>query len=174
MYRTPSSRKKNKQQTRLNLIPILDSVFIFIFFLLMSANFIQLFEITSDIPIISDESPPPSEKDPLALTVKIDNKGFRVYTGTPNKMVKKIEKLEKQYNNEELHTFLIGLKKEYVHEDQVVIEPLVDIEYGEIIKIMDAIRLLRDSDETIYKKDKSGLTTPVKTLFNNIIFGNTY
>ena len=44
MLRAPSRRQRKEPEKRLNLIPILDSVFIFIFFLLMSANFIKIFE----------------------------------------------------------------------------------------------------------------------------------
>ena len=48
MIRAPSGRKNKKKVKPLNLIPILDSVFIFIFFLLMSANFVEFFEIQSN------------------------------------------------------------------------------------------------------------------------------
>ena len=60
MYRVPSRRKTKKQMAKPNLIPILDAVFIFIFFLLMSANFIKIFEISSDVPIVSTVEPPKS------------------------------------------------------------------------------------------------------------------
>ena len=39
--RLPSSRRKKRPEEKLNLVPIMDSVFIFIFFLLMSAQFRQ-------------------------------------------------------------------------------------------------------------------------------------
>jgi hypothetical protein len=40
---------KIKKPEKLNLVPILDSVFIFIFFLLMSAQFVDVYEIGSSV-----------------------------------------------------------------------------------------------------------------------------
>ena len=57
MLRAPSRRKRKEPVKRLNLIPILDAVFIFIFFLLMSANFIKIYEVQSDVPIVSTTPP---------------------------------------------------------------------------------------------------------------------
>ena len=54
----PSSRRKKKPDEKLNLVPIMDSVFIFIFFLLMSAQFIHVMEIGSPVPILSAAEPP--------------------------------------------------------------------------------------------------------------------
>jgi biopolymer transport protein ExbD len=45
MLKIPTSRKRKKPEEKLNLVPIMDSVFIFIFFLLMSASFLKIYEI---------------------------------------------------------------------------------------------------------------------------------
>ena len=42
-------KNKGKRIERLNLIPILDAIFIFIFFLLLSADFVQLGEIAMKV-----------------------------------------------------------------------------------------------------------------------------
>ncbi|MBC98168.1 MAG: hypothetical protein CME63_10485 [Halobacteriovoraceae bacterium] len=91
MLRAPSRRKRKEPVKRLNLIPILDAVFIFIFFLLMSANFIKIYEVQSDVPIVSS-APPKSNKKPLALTLKVTGAGLKLYTGVPSKLVKRINK----------------------------------------------------------------------------------
>ena len=46
------SFSKLNRKTKPNLIPIMDAVFIFIFFLLMSAQFIDIYEINSDAPAV--------------------------------------------------------------------------------------------------------------------------
>ena len=46
------ARHVMKKPEKPNLIPIMDAVFIFIFFLLMSAQFIDLFEIGSSVPMV--------------------------------------------------------------------------------------------------------------------------
>ncbi len=172
-YKTPTSRKKKHSHQRLNLIPILDAVFIFIFFLLMSTQFIKIFEIGSDIPIVSNQPPPKTNKKPLALTITIKGNGFEVATGLPSKIVKRIQKDSNgQYNLTALHDFLVGLKKKHQSENSVILEPVVDLKYEEIVKIMDAVRMLKNTDDPFYKKDKDGIDVQTKELFNKIIFGN--
>ena len=46
------NKKKKDKKVKPNLIPILDAVFIFIFFLLISAQFIDVYEINSDAPAV--------------------------------------------------------------------------------------------------------------------------
>ena len=173
MFRTPSSRRKVKKDHKLNLIPILDSVFIFIFFLLMSVNFIQIFEINSDVPIISDSPPPKNQKKPLALTLQINRTSLVLSAGVPSQIIKRVGKnSEGKYDLIALHDFLVNLKQKHIDEESIIFEPTVDLEYEELINIMDSVRLLKDTDETLFKKNKEGLDEKLKTLFNNIIFGN--
>jgi len=172
MLRAPSRRKRRGSAKRLNLIPILDAIFIFIFFLLMSANFLKIYEVQSDVPIISS-APPPKNQKPLALTLKVRATGIDIFKGVPQKLIKRIGKnAEGEYNIEELHTFALKLKNRYKKERSIIMEPLVDIEYEQIVKIMDAIRMYRNSDEKIWQEDKNGNQTPMKYLFDKIVFGN--
>ena len=172
-YRTPSSRLSSKKEQRLNLIPILDAVFIFIFFLLMSAQFIKIYEIGSDVPIVSNSPPPKNQKKPLALTLKVHSKGFTLYRGVPSSAYKSIPKLSTgDYDLTTLHDHLVTMKKNYTHETSIVLEPVVNIDYKIIVDIMDAVRMLKRTDDAIYTKDKDGLDMKINTLFHNILFGN--
>lgn len=173
MYRLPTARRKKKKTERLNLIPILDAVFIFIFFLLMSANFIKVFELSSDIPIVSSAPQPKNPKKPLALTISITNSKINVLLGMPSRLMRSFGKnAEGKYDTESLHIYLINLKKKYTSDKTAIMEPKSDINYEELIIIMDAVRMLRSTDESIYRKNKDGIDEKVKTLFDNIIFGN--
>lgn len=172
MYKRPSRRSKKHEVTRPNLIPILDAVFIFIFFLLMSANFVKIFEISSDVPIVSDAEPPKNQK-PLALTLKVDNESIRAYVGVPSRRVRSFKRISRgKYDLESLHNWLITIKKKNKKEKSVILEPLIDLTYEEIVNIMDSVRLLRNTDPDIYRKTKSGLDEKVRELFDNIVFGN--
>ena len=73
MLRKPSRKNYKYEFKRPNLIPILDAVFIFIFFLLLSANFLQVYEINSNVPTVSS-SPPPKNQKPINLGIKIYEK----------------------------------------------------------------------------------------------------
>ena len=174
MLRVPTSRKRKKPEEKLNLVPIMDSVFIFIFFLLMSASFLKIYEIGSPIPIVSDKEPPKDEKDPLALTVTVDTNEIRVSRGVPSRLMKTFGRVQptNEFNYEELHTFLIDVKKQYIDEDSVIFEPVGDITYEEIVKIMDAVRMLKKTDDAIFKKNKEGIDEQLKLMFDKIIFSN--
>lgn len=172
-YRTPTSRRKKKKDDGLNLIPILDAVFILVFFLLMSAQFVKIYEIGSDVPIVSDQEPPKDKKKPLALTLTISKSGFTIKTGVPARTLKSIAKnKEGSYNLMALHDTLVQIKKRHTNEETIVFEPIVDLSYEEIVKIMDAVRMLEKTDDSIFKKDKEGIDVQIKTLFSKIMFGN--
>ncbi|MBL7664568.1 MAG: biopolymer transporter ExbD [Bacteriovoracaceae bacterium] len=173
MLKVPTARRRRKEEKRIDLVPIMDSIFIFIFFLLMSTNFINVLEISSDIPIISSEPEPENKEKPLALMVSVAQNTITVSTGVPSKVVKTIGKNDEgKYNLEELRDFLVTIKKSNPKEEMVILEPTVDLEYEILVNIMDALRLLRKTDDAIYRRNKDGLDEKVETLFSNIIFGN--
>lgn len=173
MLKIPTSRKRKKQDGKLNLVPIMDSVFIFIFFLLMSASLLKIYEIGSPIPIVSDQEPPKQEKVPLALTMQIDTNEITISTGVPSKVLRKFRReATGEFNYDEIHAALINLKKQHVEEDTIIFEPVGDLTYEEIVKIMDAVRMLNKTDEAIFKTNKDGIDEKVKNLFDKIIFSN--
>lgn len=173
MLKVPTSRKRKKPDEKLNLVPIMDSVFIFIFFLLMSASFLKIYEIGSDVPIVSDAEPPKNQKDPLALTLVIDTNEITLSRGIPSRPVRKFARQgDGQFNYEELHSVLVGLKKQHVDENSIIFEPVGDLTYEEIVKIMDSVRMLNKTDEAIFKTNKDGLDEKIKDLFSKIIFSN--
>jgi biopolymer transport protein ExbD len=171
-YRKPTSRRVAKEMQRVNLIPILDAVFIFIFFLLMSTQFVKIFEISSDIPILSSSPPPKSKKKPLALTITINKGNIEISTGLPSRVRKRVGMIGEDYDLEALHEFLVNLKRSHQDEQTVIFEPIVDLEYEVLVKIMDAVRVFKNTDEPMFKKDEDGIEVQVKKLFSNIIFGN--
>lgn len=173
MYSAPSRRKQRKEVQRPNLIPILDAVFIFIFFLLMSANFIKIYEIQSDVPIINPGKPPKDDKPPLALTLRIAQDQIVVYSGVPSRVRQRISKTpENEYDFEGLRNYLISVKQQNLEERTIILEPIIDISYEEIVNIMDAVRLLRKTDPALFKKTEGGLEEKINVLFDNIVFGN--
>ena len=173
MLRVPTSRKRKKPEQKLNLVPIMDSVFIFIFFLLMSASFLKIYEIGSDVPIISDSEPPKNQKDPLALTLEIESNEIVLSRGIPSRPVRRFKRqADGEFNYEELHGALIDIKKKHVDEDTIIFEPKGDLTYEEIVKIMDAVRMLNKTDEAIFKTNKDGIDEKINNLFSKIIFSN--
>ena len=173
MYSAPSRRKSRTSIKKPNLSPILDAVFIFIFFLIMSANFIKVFEISSDIPLISESPPPKNQKKPLALTLKITQKGLGIFSGIPSKHMRTFPpNQDGSYKFVALKEFLIDIRKRYPEENSIIFEPQVNINYLKLIEVMDAVKILTDTDESFYAKDNDGIDVKKKYLFDNIVFGN--
>lgn len=173
MIRTPSSRKRKKAEEKLNLVPIMDSIFIFIFFLLMSSTFLKIYEINSDVPIISNAEPPKDQKDPLALSMKIDTNEITVSKGVPSKPFQTFKRqADGLFNYEEIHSFLINLKKQHSDENTIIFEPVGELTYEELVRIMDEVRMIKRTDEAIFKMGKDGVEEKIQELFNKIIFSN--
>jgi len=172
VYRIPSRRKRKNKVEKPNMIPILDATFIIIFFLLMSVNFLKIFEIQSDVPLVSNREPPPDKKQ-LALTLKIAADSINIYTGIPSSLFRRITNITTgEYDLEKLHTTLVDLKSGNQKEKTVILDPEVDLEYEKIVQIMDAVRLLRPTDEAFFATGKDGVSQKIQELFNNIIFGD--
>lgn len=173
MLRVPTSRKRKRPDEKLNLVPIMDSVFIFIFFLLMSASFLKIYEIGSPIPIISDQEPPRQDKDPLALAITLETNELILLRGVPQKEIKRFQRMpDGTFDYEAIHATLIEIKKQNVDEDSIIFEPVGDLTYEEIVKVMDAVRMMKKTDDTIMKPNKEGIDEPLKNLFDKIIFSN--
>ena len=173
MLKVPTSRKRKKPDEKLNLVPIMDSVFIFIFFLLMSASFLKIYEIGSPIPIVSDQEPPKDKKEPLALTMVIETNEIVISSGVPSRVLKKFPRqADGQFNLEEVHATLIDIKKQNIDEDSIIFEPVGDLTYEEIVKIMDSVRMLHKTDDALFKTNKEGIDEKLKNLFDKIIFSN--
>ena len=138
----------------------------------MSANFIEFFEIQSNVPIVSNNTPPP-KKRPLALMVQVLPSSIKVFRGINPKLIKTIGKLpDGNYDLETLHDFLVGMKKRYKREKSIMIEPLTDVTYQVLVDIMDSVRQFRTTDEAIFIKDKNNMDVKEEDLFPDIIFTN--
>jgi biopolymer transport protein ExbD len=173
MLKVPSARKRKKPEEKLNLVPIMDSIFIFIFFLLMSATFLKIYEVGSPVPIVSDQEPPKQQKEPLALTLVIETNEMTLNRGVPAKAIQNFKRqADGKFNLDELHVALINLKKQHKDEDTIILEPVGDLTYEEIVKIMDSVRKMQKTDEAIYAPNKEGVEEKLKLLFDKIIFSN--
>lgn len=163
-------KRKDKKIKKLNLIPILDAVFIFIFFLLMSAQFLEIYEIDSDAPAVKMvDRDNKDKKEPLNLTLEISNKEIKVLTGVDAKLVTSISKIDKKYDLEKLKKTLVDIKLKNGDETSVVLRPDESVPYNEIIQIIDTARGLRDSEPELVVETKKG-EVKTRKLFEQIIF----
>ncbi len=138
----------------------------------MSATFTKLVEITSDVPIISDREPKENKEKPLALTIRILPEKIQILTGIPSMVAREFGKTKEDYDVFQLHDFLVALKMKNKTETTAILEPIANIDYEQLVKIMDSVRMLITTDPALYKKDKDNIDVRDDALFDNIIFGN--
>lgn len=166
-----SIRQKKRKMEKLNLVPIMDAVFIFIFFLLMSAQFLEVYEIGSDAPavqtITQDEK---DKKPPLNLTLVISNEKIEVKTGVDEATYTTIKKTSEGYELEALREVIVEIKTKHVDENSIILRPNTSVPYAQLVKIMDAVRNLEANDAEIVAKNKAGNEVKTKKLFDQIIF----
>jgi biopolymer transport protein ExbD len=164
--------KKKAAPCKPNVIPILDAVFIFIFFLLMSAQFLEIYEIGSDAPAVKtvSEDQPKDKKPPLNLTLEVKKQQIIVKTGLDGNIHKTVGIKDGNYDLEQLAQVLVTLKKGHVSETSVIIRPDSAVEYKKIVYIMDTCRELPKQTPSIIAKNDKGVTVETRTLFEQIIF----
>lgn len=159
-------RRQIKKMPKLNLIPILDAIFIFIFFLLMSAQFIDIYEIGSDAPITTSVTQPKQKKEPLNLTIEIKKSGIYVKTGLDGNLYKKLN-LE---NLGKLNEILIELKNKHPSENSAILKPSSNYQYHKIVKVIDATREVIKPDVYVTSIDEKNRKYASRVLFDKIIF----
>jgi biopolymer transport protein ExbD len=163
-----TTRKKRKLK-KLNLIPILDAIFIFIFFLLISSQFIDIHELGTDAPsilLVKDQQ----KKEPLNLTLDIKKKKILVKTGLDGKIYRSIAMKGSSYNYSELNKALIEIKRNNIDESSIILRPSANIAYDHIIQIMDTVRNIKSDQQVISGKSNKGTNLSTRKLFEQIIF----
>ncbi len=159
--------RREEKLEKLNLVPIMDAVFIFIFFLLFSAQFIKLFEIETEAPIVNEvPSNQPLEKEPLNLKLKVYERKLELVKGLDGIVIETFFKREGNYK-EKLKEKSMQIRQEFPDDDQIIISPLPNIQYEEIVKLIDAIQVIPKG--TLIKVDsKKGPKTLTK-IFKQIV-----
>ncbi len=155
---------------KLNLIPIMDAVFIFIFFLLMSAQFVEIREISSDAPSVAEIEMEKMKKEPLNLTLEISDSVIKIKTGLDSNLKKTFEAKDGEFNMEEFQSYIGVLKSQYIDEETVVFKPDTTIAYERIVKIMDNVRSLKHGKSPVVGKNSKGETIQTNILFEKIVF----
>ncbi len=145
---------KLKKIEKLNLVPILDSVFIFIFFLLMSAQFVDVYEIGSSVPMTKVAKEEKQEKDPLNLTLEVTKTQIVVKTGLRSIRSRTFASEQKK----EMKDYLTELKRQHPKENTMILKADPKISFQSLVSVIDSTQ---NNDAG---KDKK--------LFDQIVFDN--
>jgi biopolymer transport protein ExbD len=140
--------RKMKRPEKLNLVPILDSVFIFIFFLLMSAQFVDVYEIGSSLPMIKDSFEKNKEKDPLNLTLEITKEQVVIKTG-----LKKIS--SKTFSTDQkaqIKEYLTELKRMNPKENTMILRSHPRVPFQNLIAVIDSTQISEKNQGKLFEQ----------------------
>jgi len=127
------ARHQMKKPEKINLVPIMDAVFIFIFFLLMSAQFVNVYEIGSSVPMVREVREDKIKKDPLNLVLEVHPNEVIVRKGTNG------EKVGSYSDNDwpKLRDVLAGLKAKHPDERVAMLRPQGKVPFHRLVKVID-------------------------------------
>jgi len=163
-------RKPKKELEKLNLIPILDAIFIFIFFLLMSAQFVDIYEIGSDAPSVKTTDSIKDKKPPLNLILDIRPREILIKKGLDENLVAKINLVGKNYDFKKLNKALIKIKQKHMEERSVIFRPKTSVKYLDLIKVMDSVKESQGKVKVISGITSLGKEKKSERLFDQIIY----
>jgi biopolymer transport protein ExbD len=139
---------KMKKPEKLNLVPILDSVFIFIFFLLMSAQFVDLYEIGSSVPMMKEAKNEKQEKDPLNLTLEVSKTQIVVKTGLRSPRSRTFASEQKK----EIRDYLTELKRQHPKENTMILKADPKISFQNLVTVIDTTQKEKGSKEELFSQ----------------------
>lgn len=139
---------KLKKLEKLNLVPILDSVFIFIFFLLMSAQFVDVYEIGSSVPMTKEAKDEKEEKDPLNLTLEVTKTQIVVKTGLRSPRSRTFASEQKK----EIKEYLTELKRQHPKENTMILKADPKISFQNLVTVIDSTQASKDSKEKLFEQ----------------------
>lgn len=148
--------RKLKKPEKLNLVPILDSVFIFIFFLLMSAQFVDVYEIGSSLPMTKDAPADKEDKDPLNLTLEITKEQVVVKTGLRSPRSRTFASTQ----TKEMKEYLVELKRLNPKENTMILKTDPKVPFQNLVTVIDNTQMEKDSKEKLFEQivfDNSGV-----------------
>lgn len=137
---------KIKKPEKLNLVPILDSVFIFIFFLLMSAQFVEVYEIGSSVPMTKESKEEKQDKDPLNLTLEISKEKIVVKTGLREPRSRTFASEQKK----EIKEYLVELKRLNPKENTMILRTDPKVPFQTLVTVIDSTQNSKDSKEQLF------------------------
>lgn len=135
---------KMKKPEKINLVPILDAVFIFIFFLLMSAQFVDVYEIGSKLPM-TKEADQDVKKDPLNLTVEVKKDEIVIKTGLRTITSKKFA----WEDEAQITAYLQELKASNREENTIIVRADKKLSFQDLVK---AIDLTQKENEKLFEQ----------------------
>lgn len=154
-------RRRREEAAELNITTFLNLMVVLIPFLLVTAVFSRITILELDLPTAASGAP--SSKPDVAIEVMI--RKTRLEVGNGRKVLVSIPKTGPKYDLRKLSEALLTIKKSHGDKEDATILVEPDIEYDDVIHVMDAVRVIE------IKQPDSELTQKI-SLFPAISIGD--
>lgn len=156
-----SRRKRKEESAELDITTFLNLMVVLIPFLLVTAVFSRITILELDLPTAAGAA---ASSKP-AVTIEVMVRKTRLEVGDGRKILVTIPKTGPKYDLRKLSEALLTIKKSHGDKDDATILVEPDIEYDDVIHVMDAVRLIE------IKQPDSELTQKI-SLFPAISIGD--
>ncbi len=129
-------KTKLTKPPKLNVIPVLDAVFIFVFFLLMSAQFVDLFELHVKKPLVEEtSSAEAADGKSKSYKIRVFDNQIVLTEGMNERIIGTYDYSEGSLKK--LGERLLALKVQNPKENSIVIRPKSEVKYKKIVQVID-------------------------------------
>ena len=153
-------RRPKRKPAELLLVPMIDIFTVLVTFLLMTAVFSRITIVELDLP---SSAAAKTTEPAFRLEVVVRKEGLELTNGST--LIAAIPKVNGDYDLKTLSELALSLKRDHPDEDNasVLLEP--DVEYDDLIQVMDAVRSTEAPESSATKFIKVAL-------FKNIAVGD--
>jgi len=131
-------RKRHHEQAELNITTFLNLMVVLIPFLLVTAVFSRITIMELDLPVAAGGG----ASDKPAVTIEVMVRKNRLEVGDGRRVLTTIPKVGDKHDLRKLSESLLTIKKNYGDKEDATILVEQDIEYEDVIHVMDAVRLI--------------------------------
>lgn len=164
----------------LDLAPLLAVMVKLVPVLLISSAFVQMMIIENELPQVVQEAIAKQDTQIKVATISlsIDKKEGVSITVTENgkEKIKQIGlNTKKEFNFEKIHIAIQEIKKSHPEVFKIEFNPSENVQYKDIVKMMDEVRKSKSRDVRFPIKDqKSGEMTSTDYMFPEVVFTNMF
>lgn len=159
--------RKPKEPPELDITTFLNLMVVLVPFLLITAVFSRVTILELNLPTSAGSSQP--DKIKLSVEVIVREKGLEV--GNGRQVIARFPKVEEKYDLKRLSDYLLRIKKKYPDKTDAMVLMEPDIEYENLVHVMDAVRAIEIKQEGQEETDKIE-EIPKYALFPDISIGD--
>ncbi len=167
----------HNSEFELDLAPLLAVMVKLVPVLLMSSAFVQLMIVETELPQVVQQAMVREENKPkpTVISITFDKKnGVSISTTkNGNEKVDQVNLAGTNFDYAAVHAKIQEIKKANPEVFKIEFNPAEDVEYKDVVKMMDEVRKSRSADVRFPVKDeKTGKTETTDYMFPEVVFTN--